>query len=337
MQQPSFWWRPRLSVPALVLAPLAVVYGWVAGVVGRMRAARAYYAAVPVVSVGNLSVGGSGKTPLVEALATHFAARGEQVAVVMRGYGGQMGAQPLQVRPEHPAALVGDEARMLATACAGQRVAVWVGANRPAVVRRAEQAGATFIVLDDAFQRRDVARTVDILVLDGARPWPFGNGLVLPAGPLRESLGARTRADFAVLLNAKPTPTTEAPPYYGLLTYRPHTQLVAADVKALAGKSLLAFCGLGNPDKFFAALRQAGLQVSATVRYADHYAYPPRSVAYLRRQAQMHGLTLVTTAKDAVKLPPGVAQVVRQEITPDAEWQNVLAALAAKVADGLAP
>jgi tetraacyldisaccharide 4'-kinase len=333
MHQPKFWWYPQLSMLALVLSPLSWVYGAVAVWQGNRRAKRAYYAGVPVVAVGNLSVGGSGKTPLVQALARYYANQGHQVAIIMRGYGGAESGQPVQVRTEFTAAQVGDEAAMLARASAHLPIAVWVGAHRPSVVRRAEQAGATLMILDDAFQRRDVARDVNILVLDGSRPWPFGNELVVPAGPLREPLSARQRASFAVLMDAPQPSSAEAPPYYGVLTYRLHKHLSAPAVKRLQGQRVLAFCGLGHPEKFFAALKQAGLSVAAAVRYPDHYPYPTKSLAYLQRQAKAHGLVLVTTEKDAIKLPVNFAHHIPLEINTDAEWQNVLAAIDAALTE----
>ncbi len=335
MQSPSFWWQPHLTFPALALAPLAYVYGAAAQWHGRRRAQQAYYAGVPVISVGNITVGGAGKTPLVQALAAHYAANGQQVAIVLRGYGGTESTLPLQVSFQHTATQVGDEAVALFRALP-KGVQVWVGRHRPSVVRRAEAAGATLIVLDDGFQRRDVARNADILVLNGhppanqSSPQPYGNGLCLPAGPLREPLAGRNRADWAVVMNEPPVESGQAVPYYGLVSYRLQVVPTAASLQALQGQPLLAFAGLAHPEKFFSSLRAAGLNLAMTIALPDHTRYRPAQLAALQREATALGASLVTTTKDAAKLPLGFAHVVETEVR-GADWQNLLAGLEVKL------
>ncbi len=315
MFAPAFWYAPRPGLAAMALWPWAVAYAGAARLHGRLRARRAYYAGVPVISVGNLVVGGAGKTPVVQWLAAHYAAQGHQVAVLSRGYGSQA-TYPQQVNPHtHSAAQVGDEPLALARALAGHAVVVWVGRNRPAVARRAEQSGATLLILDDGFQRRDVARSCDILVLNGLSPW--GNGLPLPAGPLREPLSARRRAHFAIVINepaptGKPRPTL---PYYGLPAYRLTTRLAPASVAALRGKPLLAFAGLAHPDKFMRSLAAEGLILAAAIAFPDHHPYSAANLTYLRQRAAESKATLVTTSKDAARLPPNFAQVAELELT----------------------
>ncbi|PZP38642.1 MAG: tetraacyldisaccharide 4'-kinase, partial [Pseudomonas fluorescens] len=254
MFAPKFWYQPKPSLTAYALWPLAMLYAGIADLNGRRRARNPYYAAVPVISVGNLVVGGAGKTPVVQGLASYYAAKGYQVAIISRGYGGQS-TLPIQVSPHlHSAAEVGDEPMAMARHFRGQSVSVWVGRNRAAVVRRAEQAGATLMILDDGFQRRDVARQADILVINGSHSKPgssvWGNGLPLPAGPLRETLPNRSRAHFAIVLNEQP----QSPiPYYGLPSYRLETRLNPDSLAPLRGKSLVAFAGLAHPS--------AGIQV----------------------------------------------------------------------------
>jgi tetraacyldisaccharide 4'-kinase len=323
MRTPAFFVLPHPTLWALALAPLSLVYGWVAHKHGAWRERHAYYAAIPVIGVGNLVAGGSGKTPLVAALAQHYAAQGHQVAVVLRGYKGTESQRPLQVTFQHTATQVGDEAAMLYRKLPAN-VQVWVGKHRPSVVRRAEHAGATLILLDDAFQRRDVARQANILVLNG--PHPFGNGLCLPAGPLREPMAGRTRANFAVHFNAPPVPAHEAPPFYGTTTYRLNMTPNTADIEALRGQKLAAFAGIGYPDKFFNTLQTTGLSVVATQALPDHCRYSPRQIQALRAWAKHHHAQLVTTEKDASKLPAGFAATVKVAVTGD-DWENILAAL----------
>lgn len=336
MRSPAFWWQPHLTLPAALLWPVAALYGAVAAHHGRWRAARAYYAAVPVISVGNITVGGSGKTPLVQALAQHYATQGHQVAVVLRGYGGKEARDPLQVTFQHTATQVGDEAVALFRALP-RNVQVWVGRHRPSVVRRAEAAGAGLIILDDGFQRRDVARDADLLVLNGhpplgqTTPQPFGNGLCLPAGPLREPLAGRARASWAVVLNEPPASIGQALPYYGLVAYRLQVAPTSSSLAPLQSKPVVAFAGLGHPEKFFSSLRQAGVHLVTTVALPDHATYRPAQLAALQQEAQAQGAILATTSKDAAKLPAGFAQVVETCVV-GADWESLLAGLEVKLA-----
>jgi tetraacyldisaccharide 4'-kinase len=308
MFAPRFWYKPRLTVPALLLWPLGMAYGAASWLKGHARARNPYYAGVPVISIGNLVVGGAGKTPVVQWLAGWLAAQGHQVAIVSRGYGGSLGDQPTQVNPRfHNATMVGDEPLLLASHFANRAVAVWIGRNRPAAVRRAEQAGATVILLDDAFQRRDVARNLDVLVLNGSEGAPWGNGLPMPAGPLREFLSARRRASFALVLNEHPA---QPLPYYGVPAYRLNTVATEASIAPLRGKKLLAFAALAHPEKFIATLVQQRLHIKAAIAFPDHHLYTGANLNYLATRARDAGAQMVTTSKDAVKLPPGFAHVV---------------------------
>ena len=309
MFAPRFWYAPTPGPIALALGPLAMVYAAAARLHGALRARRAYYAGVPVISVGNLVVGGAGKTPVVQWLAAHYASQGHQVAILSRGYGSRA-TLPQQVNPRlHSAAQVGDEPLALAQALSGQSCMVWVGRNRPALARRAEESGATLLILDDGFQRRDVARNCDILILNGQSPW--GNGLPLPAGPLREPLAARSRAHFAIVINESPHTHL---PYYGLPAYRLATQLTAASIAPLRGQPLVAFAGLAHPEKFMRSLAAEGLTLAAAIAFPDHHTYTPKNLAYLRQRAAEAKAQLVTTSKDAARLPPAFAHVAQLEL-----------------------
>lgn len=323
---PAFWFKQTDSLPARLLAPLGWLYGQAARLHGACRARHPYYAAVPVISIGNLTVGGAGKTPVTAWLTGHFLKEGHTVAIVSRGYGGSETSQPTRVEATtHTAAQAGDEPLMLARTFARKPVQVWVGRNRPATVRRAEQAGATLILLDDGFQRRDVARTVDILVIDGTTA--FGNNRPLPAGPLREFPTAIARAHFAIVLNE---PESRRNRFYGLPAYRLTTGLAKAALAGLPPRPPVAFAGLARPDKFFESLRQSGLKPSATVAYADHHCYTETDLAALKALAAKHRAPLVTTEKDAVKLPPQFATALPLEVSgPDAD--TILAELATRL------
>jgi tetraacyldisaccharide 4'-kinase len=325
-QAPGFWYQSA-GLASWLLSPLALAYRGASLAQAWLRGQGVYYAGVPVISVGNITVGGSGKTPLVEALAKHYAAKGHAVAVVGSGYGAHEKQWPVRVEPfNHSAWQVGDEALMLARSLRHASVVVWIAASRQVAVRRAEEAGATLIILDDGFHRRDIARTADVVVVDGPRG--FGNGFMLPAGPLREPVRGLKRASFAVVMDE---PAGQLNQWYGVSAYRLTLTPEKWQIEALRGKRLVAFAGLGNPDKFFAMLRHYGLNVVEEVPFADHYEYGVRDVTDLNELAQRLNATLVTTAKDAAKLPQGFAEVVTVSAR-GADWTAIIADLDARMA-----
>jgi tetraacyldisaccharide 4'-kinase len=291
---PAFWARPPGLLSELLLP---VGAGWDAA--GRLRQAfaRPYRPPVPVVCVGNLVAGGSGKTPVALALAAHLVWRDIAVHIVTRGYGGRLGG-PVRVDAAlHDAAAVGDEALLLAA-----QAPCWVSRDRADGVRAAAAAGAQMVVLDDGFQNPGIAKTLSFLVIDAA--YGFGNGRVIPAGPLRENLvRGLARADAVVLLGAETQPRClesheigEAPPVL-------HADLRAVAGERLAGKRLLAFAGIGRPEKFFATLRALGAELVGTRSFPDHHPFRSVEIDQLFRAAERAQARLVTTAKDIVRVP----------------------------------
>jgi tetraacyldisaccharide 4'-kinase len=291
---PPFWER-RAGFAAELLSPLGAAWD----AVGRLRRvlARPYGAPVPVVCVGNLVLGGAGKTPVVLGLAAWLAERGAGPHVVARGYGGRC-AGPMRVDPaRHSAAAVGDEALLIAG-----RFPCWVARDRAAGIRAAVAAGAAAIVVDDGFQNPGFAKTLSLLVVDAA--YRFGNGRVVPAGPLREDRErGLARADAVVLIRGSGEPPgPEAGDGFG---DRPVVPAVLAPVggERFTGIRLFAFAGIGLPEKFFATLRALGAELVATHNFPDHHRYRAREITALRRAANRAGSRLVTTAKDIVRLP----------------------------------
>jgi tetraacyldisaccharide 4'-kinase len=293
MRAPDFWHAAPGPVGGLVaglLAPLGTAYD----AAGRLRraVARPYRAPVPVICVGNLVAGGSGKTPVVLSLAGLGVAMGVAVHVVTRGYGGRL-AGPVRVDPaRHDAAGVGDEALLIAA-----RAPCWVARNRAAGVRAAVAAGAEAIVLDDGLQNPGVEKDLALVVIDA--DYGFGNGRVIPAGPLRESIArGLARADSIVLIGDGAAPAelrdTDRP------IFRARLQPVRGG--ALAGARLVAFAGIGRPEKFAATLRTVGASVVAAHPFPDHHRFSEAEIAGLRREAARAGARLVTTAKDWVRL-----------------------------------
>lgn len=294
MRAPEFWREARGPSAALaggLLAPLGAA--WDAA--GRLRRTmtRSYRPPVPVICVGNLVAGGSGKTPVVLALAPLLAGSREP-HVVMRGYGGRL-AGPLRVDPaRHDAAAVGDEPLLVAA-----RLPCWIARDRAAGVRTAVAAGADAIILDDGFQSPTVAKDCSLIVVDAA--YGFGNRRVIPAGPLRESIASGlARADAIVLIGEGPPP--------GELGAMPLPVLRAAlaplDGERFAGARVVAFAGIGRPEKFFASLREVGAELLIGHPFPDHHPFRAAEIVRLRREASDADARLVTTAKDWVRLPP---------------------------------
>lgn len=273
----------------------------------------------PVVSVGNLTVGGTGKTPAVELAVQTLAALGYRPAIVSRGYGRrsagvQVVADTASIRLDAEDA--GDEPFLLARRLPG--IPVVVGGNRHRAAMEALQRFAVnAIVLDDGFQHRTLKKDLEIVMARAQSPW--GNGHVLPAGPLREPLGALARADLVVAVGAKHTGEAgevlasvarHAPGVPVLLAEHVPTEcFTAQNVRAaatrLAGMRLLAFAGIGSPASFERTLAELGASVAEVVAFPDHHGYSREELAALWRRAAAAGAdALVTTEKDWVRLRP---------------------------------
>ncbi|HWM46544.1 MAG TPA: tetraacyldisaccharide 4'-kinase [Xanthobacteraceae bacterium] len=293
MREPAFW---RSSTPlAQLLAPAALIYAAIAD--ARMRRAGAR-AGVPVLCVGNFTVGGAGKTPSALTLAKLLLARSMKPFFLTRGYGGRARG-PLLVQAGHTAAEVGDEALVLA------RLAPTIVAHdRAAGADAAVAAGANVIVMDDGFQNPALEKDFALVVIDGERG--IGNGWVFPAGPLRASLDVQLAYADAILVMGGISSSTRQvmararaggiPVLTGQLV--PDPQAVAA----LQGRKVLAYAGIGNPDKFLATLAASGIYVAEARRFADHHPFTPSEAKALLQVARRGGLTLVTTEKDMARL-----------------------------------
>ena len=275
------------------------------GVTARLTASRVarpgWRAPVPVLCCGNAGVGGAGKTILALDLGRRLAARNVQVHFLTRGYGGARNGgsngEVLRVDPaRHPAELVGDEPLLLAA-----EAPTWVAADRAAGARAAVAAGATALVMDDGLQNPTLAKDLSILVIDGAAG--FGNGRLLPAGPLREPVAAAAaRCAAAVLIGEDRRGALAAlPSAIPVLRAR----LVPGPAAAsLVGRRVLAFAGIARPDKFFATAAECGAIVADRAGFADHHRYNDAQLRRLQNRAERLGAMLVTTAKDAARLSP---------------------------------
>jgi tetraacyldisaccharide 4'-kinase len=296
LDEPAWWYRDRAGVIAACLAPLAALYGRVAE--ARYARVTPYRSRLPVLCVGNLTAGGTGKTPLVLHLCRHLAAAGLSPAVLTRGYGGRL-AGPHWVGGGDSAGDVGDEALLLA-----RSAPVLVCSDRGAGARAIEATTADVIVMDDGLQNPQLAKDLALAVVDGSRG--LGNGHVLPAGPLRAPLGFQLALVDALVVNAADVAAGAATAVslrqrFDGPILRCTTQ-AAGDAAWLKGQRVVAWAGIGAPQRFFAMLRGLGAAVAAAVAFRDHQVPGTADARRLLALARAHGALLISTEKDMARL-----------------------------------
>lgn len=299
MKAPGFWYAAAPSALGILLSPLGLIYG---GATALRQRKKAIDAGAPVICVGNLTAGGAGKTPVVIDIARRLAAAGRQPHVISRGYGGTAGPAPRRVDPATDKAdTVGDEPLMMAGTAP-----VWVGGDRPQAARAATDAGARCLVLDDGFQDPSLAKDLSIVVVDGR--YGFGNGFMIPAGPLREPLRAGfARADALVVIGEDIWGVGDAARRFGpkdlaVLTAR---IVPGPEIERISKVLGVAFAGIGHPEKFFQTLRDHGCRLAGTNAFPDHHPFSSADLAALKRRAEALNGVLVTTEKDAQRIPTG--------------------------------
>ncbi len=323
------WWYVREGAPAPVLRALLRPASWVwAGATARrIGRSRPFDPGVPVICVGNLTMGGAGKTPVAREILARLRARGLDAHGLSRGYGGRE-AGPLRVDPRrHTAAEVGDEPLMLA----GDGP-FWIARNRAAGAGAAVAAGAQVIVLDDGHQNPALKKALSIVVVDGETrdgEWPFGDGAVFPAGPMREPLGVGlARADAVVLM----LPADMAAPNPQLVAVFAGKPVLIARLAPAAPPPAgpqLGFAGVAKPWKVERSLKAAGCDLVDFASFPDHAGFSDNTLRFLADRAALFGAGLVTTEKDWVRLPPAwretvVAWPVRAVFEDEAALEAVL-------------
>lgn len=289
MRAPDFWDRSdalsRLGVAAL--SPLGTLYA--AAVRYKARHTTPYRVRVPVICVGNISSGGTGKTPIAIAVADAVIARGRNPFFLTRGYGGKLKG-PVVVTRSHKAADVGDEPLLLS-----RKAATVVARDRAAGADLAVERGADVIIMDDGHQNFTLEKDLSLVVVDG--PTGFGNGHVLPAGPLREPIAEGLARANAVIIAGDGNPPL--PAFQGTVL-RAH--IGPAATESWRGLRVLAFAGIGRPEKFFRSLTELGVDLVENRSFSDHHVYTSGELENLKAAARSAKAKLVTTEKDLVRL-----------------------------------
>lgn len=302
--EPTWWYATEADRRARLLTPIASIYGWAAE--RRMRRTQPYRSRLPVICVGNFTAGGTGKTPLAIAIAQHLIDEGEAPILLTRGFKGRTKGPKWVDIASDTAADVGDEPLLLARAAP-----VMIARDRRAGAQAIETSGrpASVVIMDDGLQNPSLRKDLSIAVVDGRRG--FGNGLVIPAGPLRARLAFQLAHADAIVVNEPPAQPGAPPPagevHEHLRRHFPGPVLAASptaggDTTWLSGRRIFAYAGIANPERFFTLLERLGASIVARIAFADHHAFTETDARRLLAEASRLRASLVTTEKDLVRL-----------------------------------
>ncbi len=291
MQAPNFWHRP--SITGTLLSPLSMF--WRAGSALRgFCSAPPFVASVPVICVGNFNIGGAGKTPLVVDIAHALYSSDQKPHLLTRGFGGSLRGPVLVDLQSHVASEVGDEPLLLASAAP-----TWVSHNRAQGAQQAIKNGASIIVMDDGFQNSTIVKSFSIIAVDGG--YGFGNGKVIPAGPLRENVETGLRRCDAVVIIGEDR--HDIAKFVGAVCPVYQTRIVASSDPAITEKKVLAFSGIGRPSKFYETLSDLGYEIVGTFNFSDHHKFKAEEIKKICERAQELAAIPITTEKDHARLP----------------------------------
>ena len=313
MRAPDFWSGGSGGIAPLLLSPIAALY---AAATARRVAKPGWQAPVPVICCGNASAGGAGKTTVALDIGQRLSNRGVAAHYLTRGYGGTLKGPVLVDPDKHDSKAVGDEALLLSSIRP-----TWVAGDRQAGGRAAVAAGAQAIVMDDGLQNPGLVKDLSLLVVDGS--YGFGNGRIIPAGPLREPVAAAAARCRAAVLIGKDESNVQAqlPPNLPVLRAR---LVPGPESEVLAGQPVFAFCGIANPRKFFNSLQEVGAVIAGRMPYADHYPFDAGDLRELLAEADRLRAIPITTAKDFVRIPPAFRSRVKV-LTVRLQWEEPLA------------
>jgi tetraacyldisaccharide 4'-kinase len=300
MQTPKFWYNQKSSALSTLLAPLGQTYGLTHTLIQKFI--RPWQAPIPVICVGNLVAGGHGKTPAALSIGNILKSNSKTVHFISRGYKGSLSG-PLLVDPKlHTANEVGDEPLLLS-----EIAPTWIGANREASIILAHKMGAEIIIMDDGFQNPSVKKDLSIIVIDGEVG--FGNGRLIPAGPLREDIAiGLSRASAVIIIGEDKLDLKSTLSNFATYPVQEPLKVITAQLKPidnpqlLSKKKVLAFTGIGRPEKFFNTLTKMDCNIVGTKKFSDHHQYTKKEIARLHKIADIENAQLITTSKDYVRL-----------------------------------
>lgn len=318
---PKFWWQRKPTLSAWLLSPAGAVYGWLTA--RRMSRAPRGNADIPVLCVGNLVMGGAGKTPTTLALVTHFLNLGHKPGILLRGYGGTEKG-PLMVKSVHNARQVGDEALLYANVAP-----TVVCADRVAGATLLGKLGVDVILMDDGFQNPSLHKDLSLIVVDTHTAW--GNGLCCPAGPLRAPVNSQLQKASAIIAlgdGGRGDDVEYAANRHDLPIYR--GEIVPVQMSEdFAGRRFIAYSGIGRPEKFFESLTSADLEAVERFSFPDHHAFTEQDAEKILSRCRSQDAMPITTEKDFVRLlaaPEHTFAAELRQVTKvlkiQIEWQN---------------
>lgn len=285
MKTPTFWNNKGLA--STLLLPISTIYGAITQL--RIKFSKPYKCNTKVICIGNITAGGVGKTPIAIAMAEKYINEGKKVFFVTRGYKGKLKNILVDLN-KHTPEETGDEARLLASTAP-----TIISPQRDIGAQMATSMGAEIIIMDDGFQNPSLYKDESWLVFDGNIG--IGNGRIIPAGPLRETLkNGEKRAQHIIIMGKDNTNLAQQcslPIHYGHIEPQPFE---------LTNKRVLAFAGIGHPQKFYKTLQENGYEVAKSIDFADHHQYTSKDIANIKELAKKEKLSIVTTEKDYIKL-----------------------------------